>query len=154
MCKIKISVKINNGDSMKKILKSLVIIFIVFVMLTGCSSNDKHIVDISLEDFKKKVANKESFALYVGNENCSHCVSYMPTLKSVLKEYGITIYHLDNSKLSEKEYADFKTYINISGTPTIAFITNGEEETTLNRIVGEVSKESTIDRFKTNGYIK
>lgn len=154
MCKIKISVKINNGDSMKKILKSLVIIFIVFVMLTGCSSNDKHIVDISLEDFKKKVANKESFALYVGNENCSHCVSYMPTLKSVLKEYDITIYHLDNSKLSEKEYADFKTYINISGTPTIAFITNGEEETTLNRIVGEVSKESTIDRFKTNGYIK
>lgn len=154
MCKIKISVKINNGDSMKKILKSLVIIFIVFVMLTGCSSNDKHIVDISLEDFKKKVANKESFALYVGNENCSHCVSYMPTLKSVLKEYDITIYHLDNSKLSEKEYTDFKTYINISGTPTIAFITNGEEETTLNRIVGEVSKESTIDRFKTNGYIK
>lgn len=139
---------------MKKILKSLVIIFIVFVMLTGCSSNDKHIVDISLEDFKKKVANKESFALYVGNENCSHCVSYMSTLKSVLKEYDITIYHLDNSKLSEKEYADFKTYINISGTPTIAFITNGEEETTLNRIVGEVSKESTIDRFKTNGYIK
>lgn len=154
MCKIEISVKINNGDSMKKILKSLLIVFIVFVMLTGCSSNDKHIVDISLEDFKKKVANKESFALYVGNENCSHCVSYMPTLKSVLKEYNITIYHLDNSKLSEKEYADFKTYINISGTPTIAFITDGEEETTLNRIVGEASKESTIDRFKTNGYIK
>lgn len=155
MCKIKISVKINNGDYiMKKVLKSLLIIFVVLVMLTGCSSTDKHIIDISLDDFKEKIANKETFALYVGNENCSHCMSYMPTLKSVLKEYDITIYHLDNSKLSEKESAEFKTYINISGTPTIAFITDGEEETTLNRIVGEISKESTIDRFKTNGYIK
>ena len=77
----------------------------------------------------------------------------MPTLESVLDEYDITIYHLDNSKLSDKEYAEFKTYINISGTPTIAFITDGIEETTLNRIVGEQSKENTIERFKTNGYI-
>ena len=129
------------------------ILFIFTLILSGCSK-EEHIKEISLDEFKEKIANKESFALYVGNENCSHCVSYLPTLKSVLKEYNITIYHLDNSKLSDKEYAEFKTYINISGTPTIAFITDGEEETTLNRIVGETSKEDTIERFKTNGYIK
>lgn len=138
---------------MKRIIKFLSIIFAA-ILLTGCSSNDKYINEISLDEFKEKIANKESFALYIGNENCSHCVSYLPTLKSVLKDYNITIYHLDNSKLSDKEYAEFKTYINISGTPTIAFITDGEEETTLNRIVGETSKEDTIERFKTNGYIK
>ena len=138
---------------MKRIIKFLSIIFAA-ILLTGCSSNDKYINEISLDEFKEKIANKESFALYVGNENCSHCVSYLPTLKSVLKEYNITIYHLDNSMLTDKEYAEFKTYINISGTPTVAFITDGEEETTLNRIVGETSKEDTIERFKTNGYIK
>lgn len=138
---------------MKRIIKFLSIIFAA-IILVGCSSSDKYIKEISLDEFKEKIANKESFALYVGNENCSHCVSYLPTLKSVLKDYNITIYHLDNSKLSDKEYAEFKTYINISGTPTIAFITDGEEETTLNRIVGETSKEDTIERFKTNGYIK
>lgn len=129
------------------------ILFIFTLILSGCSK-EEHIKEISLDEFKEKIANKESFALYVGNENCSHCVSYLPTLKSVLKDYNITIYHLDNSKLSDKEYAEFKTYINISGTPTIVFITDGEEETTLNRIVGETSKEDTIERFKTNGYIK
>ena len=138
---------------MKRIIKFLSIIFAA-ILLTGCSSNEKYINEISLDEFKEKIANKESFALYVGNENCSHCVSYLPTLKSVLKEYNITIYHLDNSILTDKEYAEFKTYINISGTPTIVFITDGEEETTLNRIVGETSKEDTIERFKTNGYIK
>lgn len=139
---------------MKKILKGLVIVFIFVLFAVGCSSNSKHIVEISLDDLKEKIANKETFALYVGNENCSHCVSYKPTLESVLDEYNITIYHLDNSKLNDKEKAEFKTYVNISGTPTVAFIADGEEETTLNRIVGEASKENTIERFKTNGYIK
>ena len=139
---------------MKKVFKSLIIIFISIIFIMGCSSKNNHIIEINLDNLKEKIANKESFALYIGNENCSHCVSYKPTLESVLDEYNITIYHLDNSKLNKKEKAEFKTYINISGTPTVAFITDGEEETTLNRIVGEASKESTIERFKTNGYIK
>ncbi|HIU39723.1 MAG TPA: thioredoxin family protein [Candidatus Aphodocola excrementigallinarum] len=138
---------------MKKILKCVVLIFTCIVLFTGCSKSDNHIIEISLDEFKEKIANKDTFALYVGNDGCTHCIAYMPTLESVLDEYDITIYHLDNSKLSDKEYADFKTYINISGTPTIAFITDGEEETTLNRIVGEQSKEDTIERFKNNGYI-
>lgn len=139
---------------MKKVIKYMVIVFALLFLLTGCSSDDKYIKEITLDQLKEKIANKETFALYVGNENCSHCIAYLPTLKSVLKEYKITIYHLDNSKLSDKEYSEFTTYISISGTPTVAFITDGEEETTLNRIVGEISKEDTIERFKTNGYIK
>lgn len=139
---------------MKKVIKYIVIVFTLIFLLTGCSNDEKYIKEITLDQFKEKIANKQTFALYVGNENCSHCIAYLPTLKSVLKEYKITIYHLDNSKLSDKEYSEFTTYISISGTPTVAFITDGEEETTLNRIVGEISKEDTIERFKTNGYIK
>ena len=48
---------------------------------------------------------------------------------------------------------DVKAY-SVSGTPTIMFITKGDEETTLNRIVGDTSKEKTIEKFKVNGYIK
>lgn len=138
---------------MKKVLKVVIISLMFVVLLTGCNKNS-NIKEITLKEFKAKIENKETFALYVGNKNCSHCVSYRPILEKVLKDYDITIYHLDNSKLSEDEYKEFKTYINISGTPTIAFITDGEEETTLNRIVGETSRENTIERFKTNGYIK
>ena len=138
---------------MKKVFKSLLIIF-VLIILAGCSSKSSHIKEISLDKFKEKIANKESFVLYVGNENCVHCENYKPTLNEVLDEYNINIYQIDNSKLSSKEASDFKTYISISGTPTIAFITDGEEETTLNRIVGEISKEDTVEIFKTNGYIK
>lgn len=139
---------------MKKMFKCIIILFMLTIILTGCSSNDNHIIDISFNEFKEKMDNKDTFALYIGNENCSHCVSYLPTLKSVLDSYNITIYHLDNSKLTDEEDSLFKNYASISGTPTVIFITKGEEETTLNRIVGETSFDATKERFKTNGYIK
>lgn len=138
---------------MKKILKAIVLLFIVTIMLCGCSKKE-HIIEISLDEFKEKMANKESFVLYVGNEGCTHCISYRPVLEQVLEDYDITIYQVDNSKLDNKEFAEFRTYVNISGTPTVAFITDGEEESTLNRITGEVSRETTIERFKSNGYIE
>lgn len=138
---------------MKKFVK-IFLLLISITVLAGCTSKDKNMIEISLDDFKGKLANKESFVLYVGNDGCSACNSYIPTLESVIKEYNITIYHLDNSKLSSKEFAEFTTYLNISGTPTVAFIKNGEEETTLNRITGVTSEERTIEKFKTNGYIK
>ena len=139
---------------MKKIIKSLIFVFVFIMLVTGCSSNNKNIKEISLDKFKEKIANKETFALYIGNKDCVHCEAYKPILESVLNEYNITIYQIDNSKLTDDEYSEFKSYISISGTPTIVFIVDGEEETTLNRIVGETSKEETIERFKTNGYIK
>ncbi len=138
---------------MKKILKAIVLLFVVTIMFCGCSKEER-IVEISLDEFKEKMANKESFVLYVGNEGCSHCISYRPVLEQVLEDYDITIYQIDNSKLDNSEFAEFRTYVNISGTPTVAFITDGEEESTLNRITGEVSRETTIERFKSNGYIE
>ena len=69
---------------MKRIFKSIILIFTLVILLTGCTSSDKYIKEISLDDFKEKMANKETFALYVGNENCSHCISYLPTLKRMI----------------------------------------------------------------------
>ena len=138
---------------MNKILKAIVLLFVVTIMFCGCSKEER-IVEISLDEFKEKMANKESFVLYVGNEGCSHCISYRPVLEQVLEDYDITIYQIDNSKLDNSEFAEFRTYVNISGTPTVAFIADGEEESTLNRITGEVSRETTIERFKSNGYIE
>ena len=138
---------------MVKIIKGLILGLIIVSFVCGCSSSS-NIKEISLNEFNKKIENKETFVLYVGNEGCHNCVSYEPKLKEVLKEYNLTIYKLDNSKLSEDEFNKLNEKFSVSGTPTIMFITKGDEETTLNRIVGDSSKEKTIEKFKVNGYIK
>ena len=119
---------------MKKIFVSIILLTTLLLSFTGCSKKESHLTKISLEEFKEKIANKESFPLFVGNDGCSHCVSY--------------------SALTEDEYKEFRTYLNISGTPTLAFIVDGEEETTLNRITGEATRTTTVQKFKNNGYIK
>lgn len=137
---------------MKRFINILLISIVFIFTLTGCSN--KHIKEISFKEFEKKIENKDTFAVYIGNKDCVHCVAYRPILEEVLDEYDINIYHLDNSKLSKKELSKMTDYVNISGTPTVAFLVNGEEESTLDRIVGESDKETTIEKFKANGYIK
>lgn len=138
---------------MKKALKLIILAFIFSIIVCGCSVKSKYIKDLSFKEFKQKIDNKDSFVLYIGNDHCSHCNKYMPTLKKVLEDYKVTIYHIDNRKLKD-DYIKFKEYINISGTPTIVFIENGDEETTLNRIVGEKTYDETVEMLKVNDYIK
>lgn len=153
MYKIVNSDKIILGDRcMVKIIKGLILGLIVACLVCGCSSSG--IKEISFDEFKDKINNKDTFILYIGNKNCHNCTSYEPVLKKVLNDYNITVYKLDNSKLSYDEFKEFSKYFSIQGTPTILFVNNGEEETTINRIVGNTSEKSTIERFKTNGYIK
>ncbi len=136
---------------MKKIIIILSIVLVVFTF--GCSIKQR-IIEISANDFLNKIENKETFALYIGNENCSYCVAYKPTLEQVLNDYDITIYHLDNSKLTTEDFNKINPIMNVQSTPTIVFIKNGEEKTTLDRIVGKVSYEKTVNKFKKNGIIK
>ncbi|MEG2351203.1 MAG: thioredoxin family protein [Bacilli bacterium] len=141
---------------MKKIFKTVCLV-LTLIIVSGCAKkvdNEFKFKKISLNDFKQMIVDKKSFAIYVGNDSCSACVAYKPTLTKVANEHKLTIYYLDNSKLSSDEFKDFSNYLNVTGTPTIAFIENGEEETSLNRITGVTDEKSTIEKFKTNGYIK
>ena len=107
---------------MKKIILLIASVLIVFTL--GCSKKER-LIEISANDFLNKIENKESFAIYIGNENCSYCKLYKPTLEKVLNDYNISIYHLDNSKLTSKDYNKINPIINVQSTPTIVFIKNG-----------------------------
>lgn len=115
----------------------------------------KNLVTVSGEEFKKKIENKDSFILVVSKDGCSFCEQYYPVLISVLEKYDITAYRINLTKLSKEEIAYLNDIANVSGTPTTVFITNGEEKTTLNRLVGGgITKKTLVSRFKSLGYIK
>lgn len=136
---------------MKKILLLLTFILVTFTF--GCGKKER-ILEVSANEFLTKIENKETFALYIGNDNCTYCNQYKPTLEDVLNDYDISIYHLDNSKLTSENYNKINPIINVQSTPTIVFIKDGEEKSTLDRIVGQVSYEKTVNKFKKNGIIK
>jgi len=143
----------------KKYLFITTLLLISTFLLTGCNKNnkedsDKYLVSISLNELEEKVANKESFILVITQTDCSHCKQYKPTLKEVLNDYKITAYELDEQEFNAEEKGRLGAIANVAGTPTTVFITEGEEKSTTDRLVGAVPRKNIISRFKSMGYIK
>lgn len=142
----------------KKVL-FLIIIFLVllgaFIVYKLAFSDNKNsrIVEISVSDLEEKINSNETFILVISQTGCSHCEQYLPELERTLKEYDLTAYDLNITGLSEEDSNKLAKYVNFSGTPTTIFFTDGEEKTSLNRIVGYASKSKIVERFKSLGFI-
>ena len=143
---------------MKKYFFITILLLISLTLLTGCNKKDEneeeYLVQISLNELEEKVSNKESFILVITQTDCSHCKQYKPTLKEVLKEYKITAYEIDEQEFTAEEKGRLAAIANVAGTPTTVFITEGEEKSTTDRLIGAVPKKNIISRFKSMGYIK
>lgn len=130
------------------------ILIILFVIAFNYYSRPR-LYELDVNQVKEKIDNKESFILCISATYCSHCKEYKPKLEDISKEYRMDIYYIDFDKYSNKEQELFRNYVSFDGgTPVTLFIKNGEEETTVNRINGNVSKDKIIGKFKSNGFIK
>ena len=146
----------------KVVIIILVILLIVGGVITGCyfykkhnkkESNDKYYHTLTYQTFKKMVDDKKSFILVIHQTGCSHCANYLPIVESVSNEYKLDVYNINTANLSEDDYYKFSGTVHYSGTPTTVFFFDGVEKTPLNRIVGEASKQTTIERYKSLGFI-
>lgn len=130
------------------------ILIILFVIAFNYYSRPR-LYELDVNQVKEKIDDKESFILCISATYCSHCKEYKPKLEDISKEYRMDIYYIDFDKYSDKEQELFRNYVSFDGgTPVTLFIKNGEEETTVNRINGNVSKDKIISKFKSNGFIK
>jgi predicted bacteriocin transport accessory protein len=137
------------------ILCIIISIGIIYFSVRNVEFNTKYFKEITYKETKKLFDDNKSFILYVGSAKCSHCKEFSPKFKKVLDENKVYAYYLDLNELSTEEAIDFENYISISGTPTVVFIVDGEEESTMNRIRSSaVSKDYIYDKLKVNGYIK
>lgn len=111
------------------------------------------VYEINMQQLEEKINNKDTFILVMTQTGCIHCQSYLPTIKKVSREYGVTFYVLNRAKLSKEEYNRLNDIANISGTPTTIFIVDGEEKTTLNRLTGSIEKSRLVEKLISEGYI-
>lgn len=134
---------------MKKIL---ILLIIPILLLCGCSK--KTYTEISYNDLKQKVENKEDFILFIGANSCAHCTSYKTTINSIVNNYNVEVYYIDVDNLSEKEDSYLKALAPYTGTPTTVFIENGKEKSIYSRVEGNMDYEYVVEKFKKNGYIE
>lgn len=136
---------------MKKLFK-FGFILVIIILLTGCEKN--YMKEISYDEYKKLIENKENFILEIMRTDCSACISFKPKITQVAKDYQIEIKYINTDHLSKDEYDKLFDDTGISGTPTVIFYHDGIEKTVASRINGSVSVDKIISKFKANGFIE
>lgn len=139
---------------MKKIILYMLILTTALFTLSACDKKLTTYEELTYNEVMSKLDNKESFALFIGSSECSHCADYKITLEKFIKDKQVKVYYLNIINLSGDEYNHFVSLINFGGTtPTTVFINDGEETTVYNRIVGAQSYSKITSKFKAAGFL-
>lgn len=133
----------------------LLFLIIAFLIVNKIFNSGDNLIELNVNEVIEKVKNKEDFVLCISQTTCSHCADYKPKLETISKKYNIDIFYIDFDKYSDEEKNQFRNYVSFGGsTPVTAFIKNGEEVTSSNRLFGNVSTSKVIEKLKSNGFIK
>ena len=130
---------------------AIILFLLIIFWLIISNINKTELTEITYNQLVTKINNKDSFVLCISRTTCSHCNDYKPKLNEVAKENSITIYYIDVDKYDEEEFSNLISFD--GSTPTTIFVKNGGEETTSNRINGDVTKSKIIEKLKSNGFI-
>lgn len=146
----------------KSIIVLLVLLIIISLVLLlnymgiislGFKNSSKYEkpVELTYEEYSKKIERKDSFILFIWQTDCSHCEEFEPVLNSVIKENNLEIYSINLKNLSEDEYDKIKNKTFVKGTPTIVYFKDGVTQT--NKLVGSKTK-SVLEKYLIKiGYI-
>lgn len=137
------------------IVSVALLVIILGVLIFNKYLNRSRLIELNVEQVIEKVENKDSFVICISSTDCSHCQSYKPKLDKISKKYDLEIFYIDIDKYSDDEQNKFRNYISFdNSTPVTAFIKEGEETTTSNRLFGNTSSDKIIKKLKNNGFIK
>ena len=132
-------------------MKKVLIGILMLIIFTGCKN--KSLIDITYDELKTKIENKESFVLYVGSTNCSHCAKYKPQLEKVINKYNLDVYYINMANLSKAKADSVLKKVDGPGTPMTVYIEKGKTKTSP-RIEGEQEYEDIVEFFKELKLIK
>jgi len=134
------------------IILILVIISLIVVSVVFSESDDKYLKELNVKDVVEKINDKDSFMLYIKQTDCSHCKEFTPNFISVLSKNKLKAYTLNLSDLTEEDKTLYEEHINVTGTPTVLFYTEGNEN--LIRIEGAQNKNKITSKLEATGFIK
>ena len=131
-----------------------VIVLVAFVCLTVFAfikdnQSSETIEEVSYTKLQEIIKRKEKSIILIGRDNCSHCVSYKPTIEDVAKMYEIKVYYINTNTIerSSQEYKDLWDFFDCDGTPTTAIVSNGE---LVAREEGEITRSKLVAFLKAN----
>ena len=133
-------------------MKKIAMIFLLLLTVTACSSS--YLSKLNYKKLTTKLDNKESFVLYLTNEDESG-LTLKNTLQTVCKDNNIKCFYLNTDNLDEDELDSLKEKITFEDSNIIVFIKEGKENTVLARINDVyISAKDLKEELKNQEYLK
>ena len=133
-------------------MKKKTIKFLLLLTVTACSSS--YLSKLNYKKLMTKLDNKESFVLYLTNEDESG-LTLKNTLQTVCKDNNIKCFYLNTDNLDEDELDSLKEKITFEDSNIIVFIKEGKENTVLARIDDVyISAKDLKEELKNQEYLK
>lgn len=133
-------------------MKKIAMIFLLLLTVTACSSS--YLSKLNYKKLMTKLDNKESFVLYLTNEDESG-LTLKNTLQTVSKDNNIKCFYLNTDNLDEDELDSLKEKITFEDSNIIVFIKEGKENTVLARIDDVyISAKDLKEELKNQEYLK
>ena len=131
--------------------RKFIMVLLILLLTTACSSSFKN---INVNNLKKSLEKKETFALYLTDESEEGNV-LMKTLKHVSEENNVKTYYLNTDKLNDKDKKELNNLFKYDDSNIIIFVKDGTEETVLSRVDDVyISKAKLKSELEIQGYIK
>ena len=140
----------------KKYFMGFLFLFLILFSICFCygcksefvnakSENNVNLIQITQDELKEKIQDRESLLVYIGRPSCPDCKKFQPILEDTLNKYNSKIYYYNTeSKASEKKaIKEFLQTLNISSIPQIVDIQKGEVKTLF-----DGQNENDIEKFK------
>ena len=133
-------------------MKKIAMIFLLLLTVTACSSS--YLSKLNYKKLMTKLDNKESFVLYLTNEDESG-LTLKNTLTTVCKDNNMKCFYLNTDNLDEDELDSLKEKITFEDSNIIVFIKEGKENTVLARIDDVyISAKDLKEELKNQEYLK
>ena len=127
-----------------------VVLFIaltVYAFIKDGKSSDL-IEEVSYSKLQSIIKEKEKNIILIGRDDCSHCISFRPTMESVAKQYKMKVYYINTNTIdNEEDYNALWTFFDANGTPTTAVVSDGK---LIAREEGELTRSNLISFLKAN----
>lgn len=140
---------------MKKLILASIMLLLI---LAGCSSKDAGVTFIDITQLDEKISNNEDFVVILGQDTCTACLEYKPTLEEVVKNKDVEIFYVQivstwsiASKQAVIDYFEEDLGQTVQGTPTTYFIKDGVVE---DSVLGEQQYLTILGLLETKGYVQ
>ncbi|WP_163654122.1 thioredoxin family protein [Listeria sp. PSOL-1] len=123
---------------------SIPFLFIISIILVSCGGKEEledkmvatkiqaktFLKTISTADFKRKIKQKETGAIYIGRASCTDCQAFQPVLQKELKARQIKkmdYYDVEiAAKANQTEMISFLKGIDVDSVPTLVYLDKGK----------------------------